>query len=342
MLDRLSDSPTSTPLFSVIIPLEFHRGQWKRCWREWQSQTLEKSAFEIILVVPPDFPQRDKLEDLAGSLTRLEYSQESHDMGLCAAGASVARGQFLFFTESHCWPEPDVLELCLQAFHAHADWAGMSCQSVRACHNRLSVAEADMYDADTAYGMNVHPWRKVLDACFATRREAYEACGGFEPEFGHFAEWLIAARYFARGHKVGYLPEARVHHYYIGELGELKTFTLDFVAGEISHFGRDARAPGDELLEAPPEWVCQDNFDSSTARAILRMSLRDLVGRRRMQAAYEIGRWIFPAIFDNGIARAASIAAIASAYVATSLLSWTGPRAWLSRSLKRYIAGLIE
>jgi hypothetical protein len=340
MLDRLSDPLTSTPLFSVIIPLEYHRGQWESCWQGWQSQTLGKDAFEIILVVPPDFPQRDMLSALAGPMTRLEYSQVSHDIGLCAVGATVARGKFLFFTESHCWPEANVLELCWQAFGAHADWAAMSCSSVRVCHNRLSVAEADMYDADIAYGMNVHPWRKVLDQCFVTDREAYHACGGFEAELGHYAEWVLAARYAARGHKIGYLPEARVHHYYIGEIGELKTFTLDFVAGEIAYFKRGAHEPGDELLEMPPEWSCRDNFDPGMARAILRMNLRDLA-TPRLPAIGGVLRWAFPAILGDGVARAASGLAVVKTHLATLLTSRLGPLQWLRRSLKHYIAALI-
>lgn len=340
MLDRLSDPLTSAPLFSVIIPLEYHRGQWESCWQGWQSQTLGKDAFEIILVVPPDFPQRDMLNALAGPMTRLEYSQQSHDIGLCAVGAAVARGKFLFFTESHCWPEANVLELCWQAFGAHADWAAMSCSSVRVCHNRLSVAEADMYDADIAYGMNVHPWRKVLDQCFVTDREAYQACGGLEPELGHYAEWVLAARYAACGHRIGYLPEARVHHYYVGEIGELKTFTLDFVAGEIAYFKRGARGPGDELLEVPPEWSCRDNFDPDMARAILRMCLRDLA-TPRLPAIGGVLRWAFPAILGAGVARAASALAVVNAHVATWLTSRLGPPEWLRRSLKHYIAALI-
>jgi hypothetical protein len=273
-------------------------------------------------------------------MTRLEYSQQSHDIGLCAVGAAVARGKFLFFTESHCWPEANVLELCWQAFGAHADWAAMSCSSVRVCHNRLSVAEADMYDADIAYGMNVHPWRKVLDQCFVTDREAYQACGGLEPELGHYAEWVLAARYAARGHRIGYLPEARVHHYYVGEIGELKTFTLDFVAGEIAYFKRGARGPGDELLEVPPEWSCRDNFDPGMARAILSMCLRDLA-TRRIPAIGGVLRWAFPALLGDGVARAASALAVVNAHVATWLTSRLGPPEWLRRSLKYYIAALI-
>ena len=38
------------PLFSVIVPLEYHRGQWDRCWRAWRAQSLPPSLYETILV----------------------------------------------------------------------------------------------------------------------------------------------------------------------------------------------------------------------------------------------------------------------------------------------------
>jgi len=155
--------------------------------------------------------------------------------------------------------EADVLTLCLQAFREHADWAGMSCSSVRVCHNRLSCGEADMYDADIAYGMTFMPWRKVLDQCFVTRREAYEACGGFEPELGHFAEWVLAARYARAATRSAIFRKPVCITTTSASSAELKTFTLDFVAGEIRYFGRNSREPCSELLEAPPEWACRDN-----------------------------------------------------------------------------------
>jgi hypothetical protein len=71
------DPSSSNPLFSIIIPLEFHRGQWERCWRGWNAQTFERSAYEIILVVPPDFREHILLNEL--SADRLEFSSSSHD-----------------------------------------------------------------------------------------------------------------------------------------------------------------------------------------------------------------------------------------------------------------------
>jgi hypothetical protein len=342
MPEHPSNPSTAAPLFSIIIPLEFHRGQWERGWQGWQSQTLDKAAFEIILGVPPDFPQRDKLVAIVGPAARLEYSQHSHDIALCAAGAAGARGTFLFFTEAHCWPEPDVLELCLQAFRDHPDWTGLSCKSVRVCHNRLSEVEADMYDADIEYGMTVHPWRKILDQCFVTRRETYEACGGLRPEFGHFSEWMLAANYSARGYKVGYLPEARVRHYYVGSLPELKAFTLDFVAGEIRHFSRGADEPGNALLEPPEEWTCRDNFEPGMARAILRMCARDIVGGRGMEAIGRAKRWLGPAIFGDGIAGAVSVAAVLRVRLAMTLALAGSSREQLGACFKDYIGALIR
>jgi hypothetical protein len=126
-------------------------------------------------VAPDSFPPDllAKVQALLGEHDRLIRHPSEHDMGLCVAGAHAAHGDILFFTESHCWPEPDVLELSLQAMQAHPEWAGFSARSIRSTHNRLSEVEADMYEADIEYGMLHHPWRKILDQCFVVRRCVY-------------------------------------------------------------------------------------------------------------------------------------------------------------------------
>jgi hypothetical protein len=346
MSDQQTEPRADLPLFSIVIPLEFHRGQWERSWRGWKSQTLDKTAYEIILVVPPDFSRRGELGELAGAAVRLEFADCAHDIGLAAIGAARARGKYLFLTESHCWPEPDVLELCRQAFIDHSDWAAFSCKSVRISHNRLSEAEADMYQSDIDFGMKEHPWRKVLDQCFVTRRDVYEECGGLRAEFGHFAEWVLAAAYHARGHTIGYLDTARFHHYYVGALGELKTFTLDFVQGEIAYFSRGASEVGSDLLEVPSEWSCQDNFDSKMARGIVRMVagelIADLPSLKLLRKFGAIWRWSSPAWFGNGLARGASAVAAAYARLVLMALTLAGPREAIARWMKIYIAALIR
>ena len=239
-------------LFSVIVPLEDHRDHWERCLRAWQAQTLPKSSFETIFVAPPDFPADacQKLKGLLGPQDRLEYFDANHDIDLLAAGAARAQGRYLFFTESHCWPKPDVLDRCSKTFAAHPDWAGFSGRSTRITHNRLSEVEADMYEGDFEHSLSTTAWRMVLDQCFATQRDRYEACGGFKPEYGHYAEWLLAANYVAHGQKLGFEPAALVYHRYTGRISYVRKFTLDFSAGEIHYFAGRSNEPRDGLLEA--------------------------------------------------------------------------------------------
>ena len=339
------DPSSSNPLFSVIIPLEFHRGQWERCWRGWNAQTVERSGYEIILVVPPDFREHILLNEL--SADRLEFSFSSHDIDLCAAGAAKARGKYLIFTEAHCWPEPDVLEHCLEAINANPDWAGFSCLSVPITHNRLSEAEAHMYMADIEYAMHVHPWRKILDQCFVTKREAYEHCGGFKSGLGHFAEWLLAASYFQRGYKLGYFPKARVHHYYSGSLSDLKIFTLDFVTGEAGYFNGEHDDVGSRLFEIPSEWICQGNFDRDMARAVLYIAVQSLVPlgrsyRHLPRSVIQVGRWLPPAIFGDWIVRVSASAAAIYARMTLLLAIAIGSQNWLNCRFGEYVAALIR
>ena len=174
--------------FSIIIPLDFHRSRSLDCIHGWvETQRMPADDFELICLLPSDDP--DKLGESIRPLLRphdqLVPCDAHHDMDLCAHGAALACGTYLFFTESHVWPEHDVLLASKQVFDDHPDWAAFSCRTMRVAPNRLAQLEADMCEHDTNQAMNAHPWRKILDACFVTRSDAYRAAGGFDPELGH-------------------------------------------------------------------------------------------------------------------------------------------------------------
>ncbi len=204
-----------------------------------------------------------------------------------------------------------------------------------------------MYMADIEYAMDVHPWRKILDQCFVTKREAYEHCGGFKSGLGHFAEWLLAASYFQRGYKLGYFPKARFHHYYSGSLSDLKIFTLDFVTGEAGYFNGEHDDVGSRLFEIPPEWICQGNFDRDMARAVLHIAVQSLVPlgrshRHLPRSAIQVGRWLPPAIFGDGIVRVSASTAAIYARIALLVAVAIGSRNWLNFRFRKYIAALIR
>ena len=262
--------------FSVIIPLESHRGQVEACLHRWAyEQTYPRDQYEIVAVGCQrslDEATITFFKSLLHENDRLLLFDEPHDMALCAYGAQQAKGEVLFFTESHCLPEPDILSIADKALNTHSNWSGFSCQSLRITHNRLSTVEADMYEANIRYGMQEHTWRKILDQCFVVRAESYHDAGGFRPELGHFAEWHLAARMHQKGYQIGYVPEAQVHHYYIGDINELIEFSTDFVHGELTYQSEFVDDPCRSYFQEPLEWLIHYQWHPQLAYQAFRLA----------------------------------------------------------------------
>ena len=241
--------------------------------------------FEIVVASPADHPKAelDEIQSLLGPQDRVLAFDRHHDMDLCARAAESASGEMLFFTESHCLPEPGTLASADAVARENTEWAGFSGRSIPITGNLLSEIEAEWYGPEIEFGMNEHPWRKVLDQCFVVRRSAYFQAGGFDPAFGHFAEWLIAARLHALGLKIGYAPTVRIHHVYIGDFGVWQRFTADFVRGQIAYLALEPSDPLTTMFDEVPEWSRRHVLRRRVARRVCRMLLQDL--RRSIEVA---------------------------------------------------------
>ncbi len=262
--------------FSVIVPLEFHRDQIDLCLRRWvRGQDYSRDDYEVLAAVGAGAlspAHRTAIEAQLDRRDRLLVYPDRHDVGLCARAAFEARGELLFFTESHVLPEPDTLTRADQAMRARPDADGLSGRCDPIVHNRLSVAEAAMYQRDIRHGMEQHPWRRILDQCYVARREPYFRAGGFAAVYGHFAEWLLAARMHAAGMVVAYAPEVVLHHVYCGRVRELVAFARDFATGQVRYEAEATDEPCRALLDAVPEWDTSVGLGAARARAALRRS----------------------------------------------------------------------
>jgi GT2 family glycosyltransferase len=264
--------------FSVLIPLEAHRGQALEAVRLWCEQTFPRNSFELVVVAPPGHAAGEltEIRRLLAPHDRLAHGVSTHDMGLCVEAAALAQGELLFFTEAHVLPEPDTLTRADAAAAEHPEWSGFSCRSIAIAPNRLAGIEAEFYERDIEFGMTQHPWRKVLDQCFVVYRRAYERAGGFDAQFGHFAEWLLAARLHVLDEEIGYAPAVAVYHFYGGRYREWRRFTEDFVRGQMAYL---ALEPPDELIRLfgeVPEWSSRRDVQRSAALRISRMLLDEL------------------------------------------------------------------
>lgn len=265
--------------FSIIIPLEFHRGLAERCVRGWShEQTYPRDDFEILLAAPQhhDPAELQLLAALLAPQDRILRLPFEHDMPLVAQAAREARAAVLVFSEAHCLPKPDFLAQTAIVLDEHRQWSGFSGRSIPLTHNLLSEIEAEMYNEDISRNMQQHPWLKVLDQCFIVRRADYEAVGGLEPQFGHFAEWLLAARLHRSKFSIGYDERPAIQHFYAGDLHELEEFTLDFAAGQMRFAACAATDPCGDLFAQVPLWNGRHESHASVAGRILQMLAFDL------------------------------------------------------------------
>lgn len=341
--------PDSNVLISVLMPLEFHRDQATIAIRKWrQDQTLQGSAFELILVASHDAnaADMDEIRHLLAPQDRLIQTSAKHDIAQVAEAARHARADLLFFTESHVWPTPTVLEQCLDVFSKHPEWAGFSCRTHASAPNKLARSEARMYEADIQHGMTESSWRKILDQCFATRRKAYEEAAGFDVDCGHFSEWLLAARYYKLGFSIGYVPEIELVHYYIGQWPELREFTEDFVDGEALWLARGG--PRQEpIIDVPFEWSCRGERRKDLTRHILQIAWhqkrRKLRPRLRGGGMMQVLRHHWGAAFlGDRLATGSARATLLWRHVTLMLARAFGSDSQLDKVFRQTIAALVH
>lgn len=304
------NEPTRRLDVSVIVPVEFHRGLAVECIQGWaNSQTYPRERYQIVIAAPHtlDASISSRIQDYLQPWDRLDYFPFHHDMPLVTQAAYLADGDWLLFTESHCLPEPNALSHLLETAAAHPDWAGFSSATAPITHNLLSEIEAEIYDSDIRDKLTNHAWLKVMDQCFLIRRSAYFDCGGLEPEYGHFAEWLLSATLRLAGYPVGFDLTPVIQHYYIGEQKELEEFTLDFAYGQIKFAAErhsDARAacfPHFPELEEYRERTHADCFQMARLRfaALPRLLARRVVERRGFslrRILADLANWLLKAV----------------------------------------------
>jgi hypothetical protein len=332
---------------SVIIPLEYHRGQVLQCAKSWaRGQSFPRDRYQIVLAVPRDFPDDlAPVEALLAPQDVIKVFPFRHDMQLVAAAVQHACGEILLFTESHVLAEPHTVGHAYQVLLEHPEWAGFSCPSIPIVHNLTSIVEAEMYGRDIAHNLGEHPWLKVLDQFFVIRKHAYLESGGVEPEFGHFAEWLFAARLRLKGLTVGHDKTPAVRHFYSGQLHDLKVFTLDFAEGEIRFAAEHAGDPRHQMfagiteLEEPRQWSWHDAWAMVRLRFNLLLQHKSRQPSSAGRVTADLIAWTAKAIL--GI-RATRLLACLDVWVQEIRLRWylrlrdrerAGPafRGWVSR-----------
>ncbi|WP_210527760.1 glycosyltransferase family 2 protein [Rubellimicrobium arenae] len=218
------------PLLSVIVPVFADWDRLPLLLDRLAAQTVRD--FELILVdnSPVPRPATD-LPALPVPRARIVHAPRPGSYAARNAGAAVAQGEWLAFTDADCLPEPGWLAGLLAARTSRPELLAGPVEI------RPGPAPSRWAIFDTVRGI---PQKTFIRHGYAATanlflpRTAFEALGGFDPTrlSGGDAEFCRRAR--ARGYPLRYVPGAVVGHPARASREELVTKARRIKGGQVA------------------------------------------------------------------------------------------------------------
>jgi GT2 family glycosyltransferase len=205
--------------FSVIVPTRDRPAQLRNCLQALAALKCAREGFEVIVVDDGGSAELDcVLAPFCGRLDlKLHRLPPSGPATARNAGAALARGRFLAFTDDDCAPAPDWLEALERRLLQHSGCAvggqtinGLS-GNLYACASQMLVDFLYSY-----YNRSPAQARMLTSNNLAFPAERFRAVGGFDPAFrGAGGEDRdLCDRWLGLGYQMVYAPEAVVHHFH--------------------------------------------------------------------------------------------------------------------------------
>jgi GT2 family glycosyltransferase len=209
--------PSPLPYFSVIVPTYNRPSQLAMCAEALGSLDYPRDRCEVIIV---DDGSNTSLESAVGPLRRridvtLICQHRSGPAAARNAGARLAKGTFLAFTDDDCKPAADWLEK-LAAHFAATPGHIVGGRTVNALSANPYSAVSQLIQ-DVAYShYNKDPGHARFFASnnLAVPAQRFQALGGFDPTFSTSEDRDLCDRWLYHGHTMTYAPQAIVHHFH--------------------------------------------------------------------------------------------------------------------------------
>jgi hypothetical protein len=218
------------PEISVVIPLTDARGDAIEHLRSWtHGQTLARDRFQMVVVSDGDDPSLDQaVASMLEEHDVFDLVPGGTEIQLWNAGAKRVSSRWMLVSENHCEAKPDTVARALDALQEFPELDGVTLQQ-----EDLPLTPAGELCARWSQGVKEEwPEGRLNLAGFAIRREAYQAAGGLESDFGLFATPLLWARLTERGGRVKHLPDARIVHFHVEGIDEHHDQSANYARGE--------------------------------------------------------------------------------------------------------------
>lgn len=224
------------PRVSVIVPVYKDWDALRVTLEALKRQTLPEVAYEVI--VADNGPQA-----LADAPKGVRYCHEPRGYSYTArnAGAAIARGEVLAFTDADCSPAPDWLAQGLAALDAtQADVLG----------GKIAISPAPttlagkFFAAFSLRQEDIFRTHKALaTANLFARRKAFDKVNGFDARFQSGGDWDFCRRVTAAGGVLVFSEAAVVRHTPCKSLGKLFKRNRRIAGGKVDMHFRFADVP---------------------------------------------------------------------------------------------------
>jgi GT2 family glycosyltransferase len=251
----LPEAVPPDPAVSVVIATHGRPQQLLDCLQSLRKQTLSDDTFEVV-VVDDYSPVPLALADVGGgpAMHLIRTPQQSGPGAARNAGATVARGKLLAFTDDDCLPAADWLERILETHRA--DPQVMLGGKLYNAVPEYAGAEASQVISDIVYAWyNVDPQNARFFSTnnMAVPREDFVELGGFDESFrGASEDRDLCDRWRASGRRMRLAPQALVGHAH--RLTLRKFLRQHFAYGKgaaLFHRRRGERGSGRMVDEMP-------------------------------------------------------------------------------------------
>lgn len=211
---------SESPAVSVIIPVYNDGIRLARCLQALAVQSLGMGRFEVIVV---DNGSHDSPETVVAGFpfARLLTEVLPGSYNARNAGAAIARGKWLAFTDSDCRPHRDWLANAVDYFDAHPAVSAIGGRIE--LDSRVKPSAAELYERIYAFRQDRYVGQHgfAATANLIVRRSVFEEVGAFDGarKSGGDLEW--GQRLAAACCELHYAPGVVVQHPARGALGAL-------------------------------------------------------------------------------------------------------------------------
>lgn len=249
------DSTAGAPLVSVVVPLPDDREQVFAALGSLVNQTLPPGDFEII--APSDGLNLALEEAVATQFPTIQIPRQANGntSALYNLGAAMARGKYLYFTESHCVADENCLQALLD-FVQREGWDAACATSDGINANAFARGEQRLFEQD------IRSWQTRGQGKFTIRgflilRQVWQRTGGLRAEFGHFAEIMLSRRLQDQGVKIGFANKALVHHCNQTSSAKLSTELIEYGYDECASY---RWAPPEDPTLIAGDWLKRQRY----------------------------------------------------------------------------------